>query len=97
MTEKEWVALVILGHRRHYPLPGRLVRHGAHFDFMQSWVDFEPTGRELADLARLVIDEVEASRALEEMIYGSRRRGRRRYTILHRPLRLQAVEGDEVP
>lgn len=87
---------IILGHRRHYPLPGRLVRHGAHFDFMQSWVDFEPTGRELADLVGLMIDEVRASRALEEIIYGSRRRGRKRYTILHRPLWLKPVDETEV-
>lgn len=28
---------VFIGNRKNYPLPGRLFRHGAHFDFMLSW------------------------------------------------------------
>jgi hypothetical protein len=84
---------IILGHRRHYPLPGRLVRHGAHFDFMQSWVDFEPSNEELSTLLALVLDEVKASRALEEMLYQSRSANRERYTILHRPLHLGTADG----
>ena len=27
---------ILLGDRKHYPLPGRLFRHGAYFDFMLS-------------------------------------------------------------
>lgn len=80
---------IILGNRKHYPLPGRLYRHGAHFDFMQSWVSFEPTAAELDQLLRLVIEEVDASRTLEEMIFNSRSRNRNAYTMLHRPLRLE--------
>lgn len=80
---------IILGHRLHYPLPGRLYRHGAHFDFMQSWVDFEPTPDELETLRALIVDEVRASRTLGEMIFGSRSPHRKRYTVLHRPLQLR--------
>lgn len=43
---------------------------------------------------RPLLAEVQASRALEEMIYHSRRRGRKRYTILQRPLRLQEAENN---
>ena len=28
---------ILIGNRKHHPLPGRLFRHGQHFDFMQSW------------------------------------------------------------
>lgn len=79
---------IILGNRRHYPLPGRLYRHGAHFDFMQSWVGFEPTPAELTQLLELVLEEVNASRTMQEMIFNSRSRNRVRYTMLHRPLQL---------
>ena len=28
---------ILIGNRKDYPLPGRLFRHGQHFDFMLSW------------------------------------------------------------
>lgn len=87
---------IILGNRRHYPLPGRLYRHGAHFDFMQSWVGFEPAADELTQLERLILEEVKASRTLQEMIFNSRSRNRIRYTLLHRPLLLEPVAGHDV-
>lgn len=79
---------ILLGNRQHYPLPGRLFRHGAHFDFMASWVSFEPSPTELAGLREILEDEIQASILLEESIYASRSRNRERYTFLHRPLRL---------
>ena len=33
---------IMLGDRQHYPLPGRLYRHGAHFDFMISFAGTQP-------------------------------------------------------
>lgn len=80
---------IVLGDRHHYPLPGRLVRHGAYFDFMFSCVSIEPTEAELSDLLNIILDEVEASRQLEEILYNSRKSTRMRYTSLHRPLRLK--------
>lgn len=80
---------ILLGARQHYPLPGRLVRHGAYFDFMFSCVAAEPSPAELNDLLQIVLDEVEASRYLEEILYNSRKSTRMRYTVLHRPLRLK--------
>jgi len=79
---------ILLGNRKHYPLPGRLFRHGLYFDFMASWTAYTPTSEELNLLLELLIDEVEASRNLEEMLYQSRSATRNRYIVLHRPLRL---------
>ncbi len=79
---------IILGNRMHYPLPGRLYRHGAYFDFMLSWKGFEPQENELDNLMYLIVEEVKASRQLEEILYSSRKKEREHYTMLHRPLRL---------
>ncbi len=80
---------VILGNRKMLPLPGRLYRHGSFFDFMMSFVSFQPTDVEMAQLTRLIKHEIEASRKLESIIYDSRKRDRARYTVLHRQLHLQ--------
>mgnify|MGYP003394718959 CR=1 FL=1 len=80
---------ILLGKREHYPLPGRLFRHGLFFDFMLSWTAETPTGRELDDFLEIVLDEVDASRNLEAMLYNSRRADRKRYVVLHKPLRLR--------
>ncbi|MGB3717268.1 MAG: hypothetical protein WA996_22830 [Candidatus Promineifilaceae bacterium] len=80
---------IILGNRGDDALPGRLFRHGAHFDFMLSFVDYEPTEQEIVRLRNVVYDEIQASRTLEEMIFQSRSRDRKRYTYLHRPLQLK--------
>lgn len=80
---------VMLGERQHYPLPGRLYRHGAHFDFMISFVATRPTKAESRRFAQLIRAEVAASRALERIIYESRRPSRDHYTLLHRPLVLE--------
>ncbi len=41
---------ILIGNRKHYPLPGRLFRHGAYFDFMLSWKAYEPEKYELERL-----------------------------------------------
>ncbi len=80
---------ILLGARAHYPIPGRLVRHGAYFDFMLSWVSCTPSEIELRNLLDVLLDEVRASRELEEILYSSRSPNRKRYIVLHRPLRLR--------
>ena len=79
---------ILIGNRKHYPLPGRLFRHGQHFDFMLSWKTYDADEKEWQQLIEILKDEVEASRALEEMIFKSRSRSRMKYTSLHKPLRL---------
>lgn len=80
---------VMLADRGRYPLPGRLFRHGAHFDFMLSWTSLEPNAIEWGMLIDIIISEVKASRNLEEMIYNSRSRGRMNYVAFHKPLVLK--------
>ncbi len=70
-------------------VPGRLVRHGAYFDFMMVWQNAEPTEDEWTDLRQMVADELQASRALQELLDESRLRSRKRFRLLHRPLRLR--------
>ncbi len=77
---------ILLGHRANNPLPGRLFRHGAHFDFMLSWKDYEPEETEWKTLLNIIKKEIIASKKLEEMIFNSRRKYREKYIALHKPL-----------
>lgn len=83
---------IMIGNRKKYPLPGRLFRHGAHFDFMLSWVGFEPTDNEMTKLVNVIEEEVKASQDLEEIIYRSRSKNREHYTFYHKPLKLNRIE-----
>ena len=80
---------VMLGNRRHYPLPGRLCRHGSTFDFLISFEGFEPSEQEMRGFNQLLQEEVEASRSLEKVLYGIRKKDRDHYTVLHRQLVLR--------
>ncbi len=80
---------ILIGNRKHYPLPGRLFRHGAHFDFMLSWVGYEPTDQEWKDFIRVIKAENKYSQQLEEMIFHSRFKNREHYTILQKKLYLK--------
>lgn len=53
---------ILIGEREHYPLPGRLFRHGTQFDFMLSWIATQPTKKEMDALIDLLRKEVAASR-----------------------------------
>ncbi len=77
---------IMLGNRQHYPLPGRLYRHGTQFDFMISFQKYEPSIKELKAFRSVLLQEVEASQKLENMIYESRRRDRDHHTLFHRTL-----------
>jgi hypothetical protein len=65
---------IIIGNRGNQPLPRRLFRHGAYFDFMISWVGTEPQTSELKDFLDLISMEINASRNLEEILYTSRKK-----------------------
>ena len=80
---------VMLGDRKQYPLPGRLYRHGAQFNFMISFCAETPTDIEIATFVEVLRAEVAASRTLAKIMYESRKRGRDRYTLLHRQLRIK--------
>lgn len=80
---------IMLGNWGEAPLPGRLFRHGQHFDFMFSFKGARARDSEWKRFLRLVKDEVRASRATEQLTYGSRLKDRDRYTLLHRKLVLE--------
>lgn len=77
---------ILIGKREAYPLPGRLFRHGQHFDFMLSWKKEKADGAEMKKLIAIIKDEITASRNLEEILFNSRIKSRKKYTVLHRPL-----------
>lgn len=77
---------VMLGNRKHYPLPGRLYRHGQNFDFMCSFKAYSLEQDEFNGFAQLLRDEVVASQNLEKILYQSRMKERDHYTVLHRKL-----------
>ena len=83
---------IFIGNRQHHPLPGRLFRHGAHFDFMLSWQGFEPLEYEWAALTEIINKEISASKQLEEMFFNSRSKGRKKYFALHKPLITKCVK-----
>jgi hypothetical protein len=80
---------ILIGNRNHHSLPGRLFRHGHHFDFMQSWKDFSADDNEWIELMGILENEIAASKTLEEILFNSRSRTRDKYTMLHRPLVLK--------
>lgn len=82
---------IMLGNRQHYPLPGRLYRHGSQFDFMISFKEHEPSLKELEAFQVILLEEVQASRALENMIYQSRKRDRDHHTLFHRKLTVDDI------
>jgi hypothetical protein len=69
-------------------IPGRLIKHGAYFDFMASWVNLDPTPEEWGRFIEVLKDEVIASRTLQEILTTTRSASKKRYNILHRPLKL---------
>lgn len=67
-------------------VPSRLLRHGAHFDFIVTLPNEDPTAKERAQLGKLLCDEFEASATLEELLMKPPG-GRRRVSMIHRPVR----------
>ena len=80
---------ILLGNRKHYPLPGRLFRHGAYFDFMLSWKAYKPTEDEWKDFLKVIKSEIKYSKQMEEMLFESRSKNRKRYIVLQKRLYLK--------
>jgi hypothetical protein len=77
---------IILGARKTKPLPGRLFRHGSAFDFMQSFKDYQPNEAEWKSFLSIIRQEIENSRMLRELIFNSRSKDRKIFTVFHRQL-----------
>ena len=82
---------IMIGNRKHHPLPGRLYRHGTNFDFMIQFQSFELTEEEKEVFLDLLVKEVKYSKQLEEFIYSSRSRSRKPYYVLQKNLRLEEM------
>jgi hypothetical protein len=82
---------IMLGNRKHYPLPGRLFRHGTNFDFMISFRDFILSNDEKMVFIELIKKEISYSQKIEEMIYESRAKNRKHYFLLQKELRLEEM------
>jgi hypothetical protein len=82
---------ILIGDRRHYAIPGRLIRHGAHFDFMATWVGVRAREVERRSIIALLGDEIAASRTMQEVLASSRQPTRTKYVVLHRPLRFKRI------
>ncbi len=80
---------IMLGNRQHHPLPGRLYRHGSHFDLMYSFAYEEVSPHEIEQFRALLANEIEASRTMEKLIYENRSSARAKYTIFHRKLEVR--------
>ena len=83
---------IMLGARKTYPLPGRLFRHGTNFDFLFSFVDYEPSQKEVATFVDMLKREIAYSRQIEEILFNSRSRGRKRYFMLQKEFHLEEMD-----
>jgi len=86
---------IIIGDRRHHPLPGRLFRHGMNFDFMMSFKKEEIDKDEKMVLKELIEKELYYSNQIEEMIYNSRSKNRKHYFVLQKELNLIEMNNNE--
>ena len=83
---------IMIGDRGHYPLPGRLFRHGTNFDFMISFQKEELSSREESAFIVLLKKELRYSHQIEEMLLNSRSNNRHRYFVMQKELRLVETE-----
>ena len=79
---------IIIGDRKHYPLPGRLFRHGTNFDFMISFQKEELSIVEKTAFQDIIKKELQYSCQLEEIFLNSRSSNRERYFALQKELKL---------
>jgi hypothetical protein len=83
---------ILIGKFGKNGLPGRLFRHGAHFDFMLKTTNYKLTTIEEKTLCDVVCSEIKASKKLEKLFFNSRKADRVHYACLHRPLMLKTLE-----
>jgi hypothetical protein len=77
---------ILLGERKHYAIPVRLIKHGAYFDFMIAWQAAEPSKTEWPAFITLLGQEIDASRTMLKLLKTNRSLSRDKYNIFHKPL-----------
>lgn len=85
---------IMCGNREHYPLPGRLFRHGTNFDFLFSFVGYEPSENEKDVFVEMIRKEIMYSRQFEEILNNSRSRNRKKYFMLQKEFHLLELDED---
>jgi hypothetical protein len=80
---------ILIAAREYSAIPGRLVRHGAHFDFMIAWRTTKPSSSEWKTFVAVLADEARASRKMQALLENARRIDRIKYHLVHRRLRLR--------
>lgn len=85
---------IMLGNRKHHPLPGRLFRHGSAFDFMISFQKKELSETEKNAFIALIKSEITYSRQIEEMLFNNRRSDRKHYFIMQQKLHLVELNNE---
>ena len=80
---------ILVGGQQKQALPGRLIKHGANFDFMLTWKEQDANDEEWRHFCELLRQEMDASRALLEVIKNNRIPDRARFHSLHRKLVLE--------
>lgn len=83
---------IMCGNRETYPLPGRLFRHGTNFDFLFSFVGYEPTAREKEVFIEMLKKEILYSQQFEEILNTNRNRNRKRYFMLQKDFHLEEMD-----
>jgi hypothetical protein len=86
---------IIIGNRKHYPLPGRLFRHGTNFDFMMSFKKNELDKTEKEVFTYLIEKELRYSQQIEEMFFNSRSINRKHYFVMQKELHLVEMNHNE--
>lgn len=83
---------IICGNRETYPLPGRLFRHGTNFDFLFSFVSYEPSDTEWSIFVDMLRKEIRYSQQMEEILNNSRSSRRKRYFMLQKEFHLEEMD-----
>lgn len=86
---------IMIGDRKHYPLPGRLFRHGTNFDFMFSFVGAFPDSDEWKTFTAMLNKEIIYSKQMEEILHESRKKDRKHYFMLQKQLVLKEMSDAE--
>jgi len=77
---------ILVGGQQKQALPGRLIKHGANFDFMLAWKGQDANDGEWRHFCELLRQEMDASRILLELVKTNRIPSRARFHSLHRRL-----------
>lgn len=83
---------IMIGNRKDYPLPGRLFRHGANFDFMISFKKEELSEKEKSSFIELLKKEITYSQNIQEMLLNSRSKDRKRYFLMQKKMFLKEID-----